>query len=277
MKMSKFKIPNSLIQKPRKKGDQKLSYTARKVGAVLYAYSNALGTCRKSYAQIARLAGCSEGSAVAAVKTLVAAGYVTFCKTSRWCHAIAGVGKGKNLYSVNLNRLREGYTLVSRDVFRHQMTDAAFVIYLAILSEIGNQQEGWPSISRLQEKTGAARSTVLSGLKLLKRLPTLLVQLCRKRNGACGHNQYKPCRIATVLQKPQQLIRAAIPAFLSPYYRAKRTICKGVKRIFRPIQRLVQRVALRAIGDTRLRGPALPMGWRIRFSLFGCRTKFEDP
>ena len=38
--------------------------------------------------------------------------------------------------------------------------------------------------SKLQKITGAARSTVCAGLRLLKRLPLLFVQLCPKKNGA---------------------------------------------------------------------------------------------
>ena len=38
--------------------------------------------------------------------------------------------------------------------------------------------------SKLQKITGAARSPVCAGLRLLKRLPLLFVQLCPKKNGA---------------------------------------------------------------------------------------------
>ena len=220
-KRSYFKLPNTLIH------DTALPYSTRRVGAALYAYSNALGTCRKSYAQIARLAGCSESTAVAAVRQLAAAGYISFCRTSRYCHAIRGVGKGKNLYSVSLNVLEDGYTFVSRDVFYHAMTDAAFVVYMEMLLEIGNRDHGWPSISRMQEKTGAARSTVLAGLKLLKTLPTLLVRLCVRRNGAFAANSYISCH-----DKSQGIVQANTFTPLLFYLKAARAICQGARRLF---------------------------------------------
>ena len=66
----------------------------------------------------------------------------------------------------------------------------------AIIVCAGNSSRAFPSISALQKKTGAARSTVCAGLRLLKALKTLLVQLCIKKNQEHSRNSYHICGVA---------------------------------------------------------------------------------
>jgi len=185
-KRSYFKCPNALIR------DDRLSYTARRVGCVLFAFSNAFGVCRKGYAEIARFADVSAATVKSAVNALARLGYLTVAPTKRYCAGIGGVGYGKNEYALNLSVLRKGYTRVSRDVFGYELTASAFVVYLAILMFQGGRNRAWPSIAKLQKATGAVCSTICTGLKLLRKLPTLLVQRFVKPDGAFAANSYQP-------------------------------------------------------------------------------------
>lgn len=189
MRSSYFKTPNALI------GDNTLSYTTRKVGMVFYAFSNALGGCRKSYEAIAALAGCSVATAVKAVRELAEAGYLTVKHTKYHSGKLGRTVYGKNTYTVDLALLKKGYTILDRAVLEQELPDSAFIVLSAIIACAGNSSRAFPSISALQKKTGAARSTVCAGLRLLKALKSLLVQLCMKKNRAHSKNSYHLCTV----------------------------------------------------------------------------------
>ena len=235
---SYFRCPNALLR------DDRLSYTARRVGVVLFAYSNARGECRKGYTELARLAGVSTATAVSAVRALAECGYLTVSTTKRYCKAILGVGYGRNSYALNLSTLerkqgdamKQGYTRVRRDVLRYELTDSAFVVFLVVLSYQGQNNRMWPSIAELQKAAGTVRSTVCAGLKLLKKLPTLIVQLFQKENGAFAANSYKPAiAFAAPASNAALTATAADDGFRSlPYVHStiKRLLTQGLKRIF---------------------------------------------
>lgn len=183
-KRSYFKCPNALVT------DDRLSYVARKVGMVLFAFSTRLGFCRKSYAEIAKLAGCSTAAVQEAVARLAELDYISYAAQKRYVQSIGTVGYGKNAYSVNLNVLKDGYTQLSREVFEYDLKGAAFIICICVLVAAGNKKRAFPSISQLQKMSSAVRSTVCAALRLLKRLPSLLVQLCVRQNRTFAANSY---------------------------------------------------------------------------------------
>lgn len=184
---SYFKVPNALIF------DTNLSFATRRVGMIFFAYCNALGGCRKSYETIAALAGCSVATAVKAVRELSKAGYLTVKHTKYHSGKLGRTVYGKNTYTVDLALLRQGYTIFNRAIFSQELTDSAFIVFCAVVICAGNRGRAFPSISALQKKTGAVRSTVCAGLKLLKTLKNLLVQLCVKKNREHTANSYILC------------------------------------------------------------------------------------
>ena len=121
MKQSKFTVPNALIQ------DTLLSYSARRLGCVFFSFSNALGVCNKSYDQLATLAHCSRKTAIRGVQQLVKAGYISFRNTYHYDENAGRVVYGKNSYAINTTLLWEGYTIISRDVFHYDLSDAFFI------------------------------------------------------------------------------------------------------------------------------------------------------
>lgn len=187
---SYFKVPNALIF------DTTLSFATRRVGMIFFAYCNALGGCRKSYEAIAALAGCNVATAVKAVRELSEAGYLTVKHTKYHSGKLGRTVYGKNTYTVDLALLKKGYTILDRAVLEQELTDSALIVLCAIIVCAGNSSRAFPSISALQKKTGAARSTVCAGLRLLKALKTLLVQLCIKKNQEHSRNSYHICGVA---------------------------------------------------------------------------------
>lgn len=222
--------------------DDRLSFAFRKVGLVLFSFSSALGVCCKSYEEIARLAHCSTRTAQEAVLRLAELGYISYTTQKRFCNAIHAVAYGKNVYSVNLNVLKGGYTLVSREVFKYDLTASAFILYIAVLTAAGNRKRAFPSITKLQKMTGAARSTVCAGLRLLKRLPLLFVQLCVKKNGAYAANSYHLVNESSRVIVPRQAANEATSAGVRPsvrfYSSIKRAVCKAVEHLFLWLRRL---------------------------------------
>lgn len=183
-KTSTFKMPNALIC------DQALSLSSRKVGAVLYAYRNAFGVCKKSYEDIARLSDLSCGTVRKAVAELVAAGYISAVHTYRYHQGKQRIVFGKNAYCCTLH-FRGGYTLIPREVLRQRsITPGAFCICLYICMQAGKKRRAFPSISKISEAVGVARSTVCCALQQIRTLANFLVQLCRKANGAFCANSY---------------------------------------------------------------------------------------
>jgi len=73
-----FKLPNQLIT------DASISFSARRLGAVLYSRRNAFGFCRKSsLATLASLSKLSVTTARKAISELSDAGYVAHLNTYR--------------------------------------------------------------------------------------------------------------------------------------------------------------------------------------------------
>ena len=183
MKKSICKLPNMLI------ADDRLSYSERRVGLALFAFSNAMGACHKSYAELGALAKCSSTTARSSVQHLSALGYVSYTNTYRY-DGNKGVVYAKNEYICDLSMLDHGYTAIPRAVFSHQVPHSTFILMMTVYMEMGNTGRAFPSITVLQKITGAVRSTVCAGLKLLKNISLFLIQLCRKRNGSCAANSF---------------------------------------------------------------------------------------
>ena len=95
-----FKFPNPLIC------DNALSYSARRVGAVLYSHRNHFGLCHKSRSLLTKYAHCSADTVRKAPEDWErAGGYITCCRNHK--------------YSVKLGRVvydRNTYCAISRSV-----------------------------------------------------------------------------------------------------------------------------------------------------------------
>lgn len=198
MQQQTFKLPNALIC------DTRLSYTARRIGATLYAYRNALGFCLRSAAELAILSGCSSKTVRGAIRELTAAGYIHSARSYRYHERLHRLVYGKNAYTCSLN-FDGGFTLIPRHIFTcEDLTPAAFCVYLYLFYAAGNKHRAYPSISRIMRIVGAAHSTVCRVLSQLKKLPGIFAQHCKKTNGAfAASSYYIVCVLRNISQRKQ--------------------------------------------------------------------------
>ena len=98
---------------------------------------------------------------------------------------------------------------ISPDVISSAMQELQRAGYITVSGSsdvaAGNQRRAFPSISRLQEMTGCARSTVCKALQALRQLPELLIRHCQKRNRAFSSNSYYFCTVLQAAVRAQKI------------------------------------------------------------------------
>ena len=179
-----FKVPNRLIT------DDRLSYSARKLGAVLYSRRNAFGNCSKTLATLSRLSGLSVSTVSKALVELQDTKYITVQRNYRYHTTMEKLLFDKSTYSCTLS-FDGGYTLMPRDIFKHTgISNSSFTILMYLYQQTGNKNRAYPSISRMVKALGMAHSTVCCGLQMIRELACILVHRCVKRNHAYASNTY---------------------------------------------------------------------------------------
>lgn len=210
-----FKLPNQLVM------DNRLSFSARHIGAILYSTRNALGGCKKSLKELAELSGYSVSTVCAAVKMLQINGYVTVTQNYWYNTNKAAVIYGCKSYQMNLNCLKNGFTMVPRSALKQEdLKDSAMIMYLYLYVAAGNRNRAWPSIQKISDAIGAAKSTICRGLQKLKCLRGFLVEHCIRKNGTYSSNSYfvqvKRVECVNFLKLNQQAGLASPPVFIVP-------------------------------------------------------------
>lgn len=192
MKQKTFKVPNALIL------DTKLSLTARKVGIVLYARSNAFGYCHKSFAQLAEQSGCAASSVRIAVRELTDAGWVKTEKTYVWNAALGRRVYGKTAYQIKPMPAK-GWTLLPRDFLRRNinLNASAFVVAAYLYVAAGSSRRAFPSIAQMAEAIGLSARTICRTLKHIRQMGELFVMHCISRKGDFAANSYHICTVVS--------------------------------------------------------------------------------
>lgn len=178
-----FKLPNLLIL------DGSLSFSARKMGAVIYGHRNALGACRKSLARLAVLASCSIATARKALEELENGKYITRCRNYRYNEKLNRMVYDKYTYHCDI-RFDGGYTLIPRTIFGHELKNSTFALCLYLYLQAGNGTKAFPSLNQTSKELWMAVSTVCRAFKALANNGVILAQFCIKANRAHGNNSY---------------------------------------------------------------------------------------
>lgn len=182
--MRMFKIPNRFIT------DASLSFSARRMGAYFCACSNRLGMVRKSLAMLSGLSGLSPATVRSAVAELERAGYLTRQRTYRYDNQRAHMIYDRNLYQINKYQ-PGGFTLVPADLLRRkELTGGAFLLALYLCGQGAAQGRAFPSIRRIMDAIGGAKSTVCRALQQLRATSVFLVRHCIRHNRTFAANSY---------------------------------------------------------------------------------------
>lgn len=181
-KENTFKVPNQLIS------DGNLSFTARRMGVVLYSRINRFGTCRKSLHTLAELACCAVATAHKAISELEGAGYITRSRHYRFDPDLQRPVYDCNTYHCPL--VTKSFTLVPRRVFQHDLSASSFILCMYLFQQAGNNRRAFPSISLMGDALAMGRSTVCRCLRLLRAGALWLVQTCRKLSRDLSCNSY---------------------------------------------------------------------------------------
>ncbi len=205
-----FRIPNQLIL------DQSLSFSARRLGAVLYSRRNPLGCCRKSLAALANLSGLSVTTTRKAIDELSAAGYIAHIHTYRYNEQLGRMVYAIGVYQCLLSTAK-GFTSVPWKLFDAPMTNSAFVAALYLYYQAGNSSRCFPSLVAICQGIGASMATVCRARKLLDTVRLFCILQCKKLNRAFSSNSYHVLQTAADVcnagssdsQPSPQLIRVA--------------------------------------------------------------------
>lgn len=200
-----FKIPNRLIT------DASLTYTARRLGAVLYAHRNALGACSKSLSRLAALAGYAVSTVREGLEALAKAGHITVQRCSRYHNKLGRLVHARSIYHCDLS-FQGGYTLLPRDVLRQRddtLAPSSFSVLMYLYQQAGNEARAYPGIRRICEVLAMGRSTVCRALQEIRKLSSILVQHCIKKNKAHTENSY---HIVAVQDRPVETAPDLAPA-----------------------------------------------------------------
>ncbi len=180
---STFRVPNQLIL------DQSLSFSARRLGAVLYSRRNPLGCCRKSLARLAELSGLSVTTTRKAIAELSSAGYIAHIHTYRYNDQLGRMVYAVGVYQCLLSTAK-GFTSVPWRIFDAPMTGSAFVAALYLYYQTGNSSRCFPSLAAICQGIGASMATVCRARKLLDAVRLFCILQCRKLNRAFSSNSY---------------------------------------------------------------------------------------
>lgn len=178
-----FQVPNRLVL------DVALSYSAKRMGAVLYSRRNAFGSLRKSLVYLAKVSGLCVDTARKALKELEAADYVQCQKSYSYSERHGRLVYAQNNYFLNLD-FKGGYTRIPRDAFDHRMSGSAFAVYLYLHLQAGNCGRAFPSLRKIGHALFMAVSTVCVALRALGAARLVYAEACRRENGSYACNSY---------------------------------------------------------------------------------------
>ena len=164
-KFRSFKLPNPLIC------DDTLSYSARRVGTVLYGHRNHFGLCHKSQDLLAKYAHCSADTVRKALEELERAGYITRYRNHKYSVELGRVVYDRNTYVCDL-AFRGGFTMVPRHILDWDLTPGAFSVCLFLCLQAGNGTRAFPSLRKIGGMLGmqAVSASAIDFHKLCKTL-----------------------------------------------------------------------------------------------------------
>lgn len=149
------------------------------------------GSVRRTYFELSKLCGCSEGTVRKAVAELSGAGYITIEKKFWYCEEKKVLLRDTNVYHIVPHNDRDGYTLVPFKLLDLKITNSAFLVAMYLMKLIGMKKRAWPSLRKgFQKALGLSRTTICAAIQQLVSCGALLYMHCMKKNRAFSCNTY---------------------------------------------------------------------------------------
>lgn len=178
-----FKLPNELIL------DKSLQYSYKKVCAAIYYFRNQLNFCVKSIEQLANKTGLSEATVIKAVEALEDKGYITRTRNYIYHPVLRRPVYQKSSY-VCLKPLHKSFTLIPNDIFSFSIRSSSFVLFTYFIMMIGNKNRAFPSLNKMMQDLGMAKSSICSCIKEHLSAGLIHVEHCVTKLGEFAQNSY---------------------------------------------------------------------------------------
>lgn len=178
------KVPNSFIL------DTQLSYSTKRVGAAIFSRRNKYNMCCISIAQIASLALCCPSTALQAVRELERYGYLKRNHKKGYSNDLKMVVHKKSEYMIA--SFGGGFTFVQRSVFKKNIRNSSFTVYMYLRYRAGNDERAFPSLNMICDDLYICKSAVCKALHELSD-SGMICRLPCKRNGNrdfCNNSYY---------------------------------------------------------------------------------------
>lgn len=216
-----FKVPNRLIL------DTSLSFSARRMGAVLYSRRNRLGACTRSLANLAMLAHCSIPTARKALAELEEAGFVSRTRNYKYDEELGRLVYAQNTYHCDLS-FQGGFTLIPWSLFGRCLKRGAFLVCLYLYYQTGNRDVAFPSLNYACKMLWMGKSTLCAALRELETAGVVYVRHCVKHNRAFSNNSYFFLRRSEASEAIRAATGVCVPAPLfQPFCAAMGGDCPG--------------------------------------------------
>lgn len=177
----KIKLPNKIIK------DQRLSYTAKKVAAAIYALHNVSYTV--SVKSLCSKTQLSEATVYTALNALEHFKYIQRTRHYEYSKKLHRVVFGRNSY-VCLVTTASDFTLVPFSIFSRKITAGTFALLLFLRYVAGNTNRAFPSYNFINKHFGMSRSWMRECLALLASLKMIYREHCKTFRGCFASNSY---------------------------------------------------------------------------------------
>lgn len=210
-------MPNAILSAPGHSASKRLllamlaySMPRRRKGQEVYSTA-------KTYAQLRQISGIASDTTLStAISELCKAGILRRTQNFGYNRLRQRMERRTNTYALDRAYLRHlsgksGYTLVPRELLKHELTNAQLAIALLLYQYAGSRGVARPSIRAIAAKLHLALSTVVLALRQLRKLE-LFIRIHHRyvgRHGGVAYhiNRYcctanlfvrKACRLAKI-------------------------------------------------------------------------------
>lgn len=180
-----FKFPRALIE-----NRDNLQPSTISVATLIYANVNKHRNYRNSLKNIAALTHRDEKTVGQAIAELEAAGYLLKLRNYVYSRELDQMIYAQTTYHI-VTPVTADYTLIPYSWLKHDLTPCTLQVLLVCrMFMVREKSRAYPSIRKLTDTAKVAKSTVCKAIKKVAELGILVLEHCKKENGAYTSNSY---------------------------------------------------------------------------------------